>query len=296
MMTSLSFQQLVGALHKQGVKQALAETFQTETEKDRERMEQTDVTSDAQKGSNFNLNRYNDVLPFNHNRVRLAGKNDYINASHIELPAQISGYRYIATQGPLSHSVADFWRLVWEQRATTIVMLANPYEAGRSKCSVYWPQQINTQFKKECFTITLSSERKLELCPSVVVRKLLVQNSSEGDDTRTVTQLHFTGWPDHGVPSSPLPMLRMIKELRENIQPPSDVPVVVHCSAGVGRSGSFMVIDAAVGYLAQHSDYSGDLVADLFKSLRSQRTLMVQTLSQYMLCYEAINFKLNNNI
>ncbi|KAJ2081941.1 Tyrosine-protein phosphatase non-receptor type 13 [Coemansia sp. RSA 988] len=296
MMTSLSFQQLVGGLQRQGVKQALAETFKIESEKDRERMEQTDATSDAQRGRNFDLNRYSDVLPFNHNRVRLAGKNDYINASHIELPPQISNYRYIATQGPLSHSVADFWRLIWEQRATAIVMLANPYEAGKSKCSVYWPQQINAQYKYGYFTITLSGERKLELCPSVVVRKLLVQNSSESEVTRTVTQLHFTGWPDHGVPSSPLPMLRMIKELRENIQPPSDSPVVVHCSAGVGRSGSFMVIDAAAGYLAQHSDYSGDLVADLFRSLRSQRTMMVQTLSQYMLCYEAINFMINSDI
>ncbi|KAJ2842600.1 hypothetical protein IWW36_005846, partial [Coemansia brasiliensis] len=91
---------------------------------------------------------------------------------------------------------------------------------------------------------------------------------------RTVTQLHFTGWPDHGVPYSPVPMLRMIQEIRNQIKPPVNVPIVVHCSAGVGRSGTFIVVDAAMDYFSRQSDYSGDFISDIFKSLRSQRTLM----------------------
>ncbi|KAJ2628923.1 Tyrosine-protein phosphatase non-receptor type 13 [Coemansia sp. RSA 1290] len=249
---------------------------------------------DAQRGRNYDLNRYHDVLPFDHNRVRLDGKHDYINASHIVLPADISSNRYIATQGPLTHSVGDFWRMVWEQDAMVIVMLANLVEAGRTKCAAYWPDQLGQTMAAGDLTITLGSEKELENCSSVTVRKLIVQNNARGGVGRTVTQLHFTGWPDHGVPHSPVPMLRMIQEIRQNIKPPANVPIVVHCSAGVGRSGTFIVVDAAMDYFSRHSDYSGDFILDVFKSLRSQRTLMVQTSSQYFFCYQTAFYMLNN--
>ncbi|KAJ1831942.1 hypothetical protein IWW55_002892 [Coemansia sp. RSA 2706] len=300
MMTSVSFRQLLDALPKQAVAKAVGASFKDEEVKDRERMQQAmdcggdqnSSVEDAQRGRNFDLNRYHDVLPFDFNRVRLSGKHDYINASHIELPEQISSHRYIATQGPLPHSVADFWRMVWEQRAAAIVMLANPVEAGRTKCATYWPTAVGDQLTAGDLTVTLSNQRSLENCPAVAVRKLLLQQHT--GEARTVTQLHFIGWPDHGVPQSPVPMLQMIRELRETVKPPADSPVVVHCSAGVGRSGTFMVVDAAVDYFAQNSDYSGDLVADAFRSLRSQRTLMVQTLAQYMFCYQTIIYMLNS--
>ncbi|KAJ2339199.1 hypothetical protein GGF43_006697, partial [Coemansia sp. RSA 2618] len=288
-MTSVSFRQLLDALPKQAVADSLVLAFQEEEVKGRERMalaidqagDKNSTIDDAQRGRNFDLNRYHNVLPFDFNRVRLEGKHDYINASHISLPAEISSNRYIATQGPLNHSVSDFWRMVWEQGTTAIVMLANPVEAGQTKCAVYWPTAIGQPLIAGNITVTLGSERALEMCPAVVVRKMVLQNTARGGAGRTVTQLHFTGWPDHGVPQSPVPMLQMIQELRTNIQPSSDTPVVVHCSAGVGRSGTFIIIDAAVDYFAKNSDYSGDLVCDAFKSLRSQRTLMVQTFSQY---------------
>ncbi|KAJ1671227.1 hypothetical protein GGF38_000967, partial [Coemansia sp. RSA 25] len=101
-------------------------------------------------------------------------------------------------------------------------------------------------------------------------------------------------WPDHGVPQSPAPMLRIMKGIRSRVSPLPHVPVVVHCSAGVGRTGTFIILDAARLYFAQNQDYSGDYVAEAFVSLRQQRTLMVQTFEQYLLCYQTISYMLNN--
>ncbi|KAJ2710750.1 tyrosine protein phosphatase 1 [Coemansia spiralis] len=301
MMTSGSFLQLLGALPERASRELLAATFTDEVKRDRQRMrqalEQPDSEpslSDSQRGRNYDLNRYSDMLPYNHNRVRLSGKNDYINATHIELPGQISANRYIATQGPLPHSIADFWRMVWEQRVPAIVMLARTSEAGRRKCEAYWPISVGTTLDAADIAIVLQSERPLDDHPEVVVRRMELHHAAHPGLPRTVAQLHFIGWPDERVPDSPLPVLRLIRELREGIAPPTDAPVVVHCSAGVGRTGTFIVVDAAMDYLARTSDYPGDLVADTFRSLRSQRTTMVQTLVQYQLCYQTIAFALDS--
>ncbi|KAJ1733008.1 tyrosine protein phosphatase 1 [Coemansia biformis] len=301
MMTSISFLQLLDALPGRPVRELLADTFRDESERDYQRvrraLEQPDgdvSLSDSQRGRNYDLNRYSDMLPFNHNRVRLEGKHDYINASHIVLPEQISSNRYIATQGPLPHSVADFWRMVWEQRVPAIVMLARTHEAGRRKCEAYWPVAVGTELVAGDTTVVLCSERPLDDHPEVIVRRLELRHGAHSGPARTVTQLHFIGWPDERVPESPLPVLRLIRELRETVAPAADTPVIVHCSAGVGRTGTFIVIDAALDYFARSPDYPGDLVADTFRSLRSQRTTMVQTLIQYMLCYQTIAFMLND--
>ncbi|KAJ2782012.1 tyrosine protein phosphatase 1 [Coemansia javaensis] len=302
MMTSASFLQLLDALPRQAVQQSLAATFREEAQRDRERMaqalEQADEPgavslSDAQRGQNYNLNRYADMLPFNHNRVRLQGKHDYINASHIALPEQVGRARYIATQGPLPHTVGDFWRMVWEQRAPAVVMLARTHEARRKKCEAYWPPAVGRALNAPGdVSVTLLSEAPLDGCDDVVVRRLELR--PRAGPPRTVTQLHFTAWPDEGVPASPLPLLALIAELHRLAAPAPDAPVVVHCSAGVGRTGTFIVLDAAARYFADHADYPGDLVADTFRSLRSQRTTMVQMPGQFVFCYHAILFMLAN--
>ncbi|KAJ2884546.1 Tyrosine-protein phosphatase non-receptor type 13 [Coemansia asiatica] len=249
--------------------------------------------SDSQRGANYNLNRYSDVVPFNHNRVRLEGKRDYINASQITVPAQISANKYIATQGPLNHSIGDFWRMVWEQQARGIVMLANPVEGLRPKCSVYWPQALMASLKLGDIVVTLIDERPMRDCLSVVVRKIRLTHANVPDVTWDVTQLHYTEWPDHGVPTSPVPLLQMVRELRSTVSPDPETPVVVHCSAGVGRTGTFVIIDAAMCYFAKNTDYQGDFVGDAFKAMRRQRTMMVQTFPQFMMCYQVISFILN---
>ncbi|KAI9501517.1 protein-tyrosine phosphatase-like protein [Coemansia spiralis] len=290
-MMSMSFRQLLQELSHQSVQHKVASTFKQTSLEDRERMAQemelasryeSSNISDAQCRSNYDLNRYSDVVPFNHNRVRLAeGKNSYINATHIKLPDNISTTKYIATQGPLNHSTGDFWQMIWEQKAQSIVMLANPVESGRNKCAVYWPsaagEPIASRLSNEGtgVLVTLLGERQLE--------------------HEILRQLHYTEWPDHGVPLSPVPLFRLLQELNSGKQNATDSgPVVVHCSAGVGRTGTLIIMDAAMQYFTTHDDYAGDLVADAFKSLRKQRTLMVQTQSQLVFCYQAIAYMLNN--
>ncbi|KAJ2759395.1 tyrosine protein phosphatase 1 [Coemansia nantahalensis] len=300
-MTSDSFLQLLDALPTRESRESLAATFSEEVRSDRGRMrqalEQPDgefSLSDSQLGRNYDLNRYSDMLPYNHNRVRLAGKHDYINASHIALPAHITANRYIATQGPLPHSIGDFWRMVWEQRVPAIVMLARTCEAGRRKCEPYWPPAAGATLDAGDIAVLLQSELPLDDHPEVVVRRIELRHAAHPGLPRAVTQLHFVGWPDERVPDSPLPVLRLIRELRGSVAPPADAPVVVHCSAGVGRTGTFIVIDAAMDCLARAPDYPGDLVAHAFRSLRTQRTTMVQTLVQYQLCYQTIAFAVSS--
>ncbi|KAJ1723528.1 Tyrosine-protein phosphatase non-receptor type 3 [Coemansia erecta] len=298
MTASSSFRRLIDSLPEHAVQQAIANAYKEVDRADRELLTLAAETpggssdiSDSQRGKNYNLNRYSDVVPYNHNRVRLHGSHDYINASHIALPPQLSANKYIATQGPLPHSVGDFWRMVWEQEARAVVMLTNPVEALRSKCAEYWPLQVGESKKWGELVVALQDERPMLGCLSVVVRKISL---STGGVERLVTQFHYTEWPDHGVPKSPLPLLRIIDELRSSISPLPDSPVVVHCSAGVGRTGTFIIIDAARGYFEKNRDYQGDFVADAFRSMRSQRTLMVQTLAQYMMCYQVASYILNN--
>ncbi|KAJ1992728.1 Tyrosine-protein phosphatase non-receptor type 2 [Coemansia spiralis] len=311
-MMSMSFRQLLQELSHQSVQHKVASTFKQTSLEDRERMAQemelasryeSSNISDAQCRSNYDLNRYSDVVPFNHNRVRLTeGKNSYINATHIKLPDNISTTKYIATQGPLNHSTGDFWQMIWEQKAQSIVMLANPVESGRNKCAVYWPsaagKPIASRLSNEGtgVLVTLLGERQLEHGnPSVVVRTLMLEHKRHPGESRTVRQLHYTEWPDHGVPLSPVPLFRLLQELNSGKQNATDSgPVVVHCSAGVGRTGTLIIMDAAMQYFTTHDDYAGDLVADAFKSLRKQRTLMVQTQSQLVFCYQAIAYMLNN--
>ncbi|KAJ2743197.1 hypothetical protein GGI20_003924 [Coemansia sp. BCRC 34301] len=297
-MTLSSFRQIIESLSSYETQQALSRLYQDENRADSERMTQAldhggtlqNDIGDSQRGSNYDLNRYSNVVPFNHNRVRLQGKHDYINATHITLPH--SPLRYIATQGPLKHSVGDFWRMVWEQQVRAVVMLANPVEKLQTKCAVYWPPKIGSEVSLGSgLTACLADERPLDGCLSVIVRKVRL---AMGGEQRLVTQLHYTEWPDHGVPQSPAPMLRIMNEIRSQVSPSPQVPVVVHCSAGVGRTGTFIILDAARHYFAQNQDYSGDYVAEAFVSLRRQRTLMVQTFEQYMLCYQTIGYMLAN--
>ncbi|KAJ2723981.1 hypothetical protein GGI07_002268 [Coemansia sp. Benny D115] len=299
-MTATSFRNILETLPQQAVKQALYNAFVAEDRADAERiagaLEQLGDTeskiSDSQRGGNYDLNRYSNVVPFNANRVHLSGKSDYINASRISLP-KITANQYIATQGPLNHSIGDFWRMVWEQGAKAVVMLANPKESLRTKCAVYWPEKTASSMRLGDVTVTLIDERPMQDCLSVIVRKLELMHSAHPGELRVVTQMHYTEWPDHGVPQSPLPILRIAHELRSTVSPTPEAPVVVHCSAGVGRTGTFIVIDAARSYFGQNDDYPGDLVLDAFTALRAQRTLMVQTFAQFMMCYQVAGFIVN---
>ncbi|XP_066880419.1 receptor-type tyrosine-protein phosphatase epsilon isoform X5 [Kogia breviceps] len=238
----------------------------------------------ANKEENREKNRYPNILPNDHSRVTLgqvggAPCSDYINASYID------GYKeknkFIAAQGPKQETVNDFWRMIWEQKSATIVMLTNLKERKEDKCYQYWPDQ-------GCWTYG-SIRVCVEDCVVLVdytIRKFCIQSQlPDGCKApRLVCQLHFTSWPDFGVPFTPIGMLKFLKKVR-TLNPTHAGPIVVHCSAGVGRTGTFIVIDAMMDML--HAEHKVD-VFDFVSRIRNQRPQMVQTDMQYTFIYQAL--------
>ncbi|XP_056302888.1 receptor-type tyrosine-protein phosphatase S [Danio aesculapii] len=230
---------------------------------------------------NKQKNRYANVIAYDHTRVILAPVDgimgsDYINANYID------GYRkqnaYIATQGPLPETFADFWRMVWEQRAASVVMMTRLEEKSRVKCDQYWPSRGTDSFG----AVQVSLLDTMELATFCVRTFSLHKNGS--NERREVRQFQFTAWPDHGVPEYPTPFLAFLRRVKA-CNPPDAGPVIVHCSAGVGRTGCFIVIDAMLERLRQERavDVYGHVTL-----MRSQRNYMVQTEDQYGFIHEAL--------
>ncbi|XP_032826470.1 receptor-type tyrosine-protein phosphatase delta isoform X28 [Petromyzon marinus] len=226
-------------------------------------------------------NRYANVIAYDHSRVILQTQDgvpgsDYINANYMD------GYRkqnaYIATQGPLPETFADFWRMVWEQRSSTIVMMTRLEERCRVKCDQYWPARGSETYG----LVQVSLVDTLELASYAVRTFTLHKNGS--NEKREVRQFQFTAWPDHGVPEYPTPFLAFLRRVKA-CNPSDAGPMVVHCSAGVGRTGCFVVLDATLERL--RSERTAD-VYGFVTCLRSQRNYTVQTEEQYVFVHEAL--------
>ncbi|EAL70599.1 protein-tyrosine phosphatase 1 [Dictyostelium discoideum AX4] len=208
-------------------------------------------TSEGDKKHNTSKNRYTNILPVNHTRVQLKKiqdkeGSDYINANYIDgaYPKQ-----FICTQGPLPNTIADFWRMVWENRCRIIVMLSRESENCRIKCDRYWPEQIGgEQFSIYGNGNEVFGTYSVELVEVIQdpEREIITRNirlTFEGE-TRDITQYQYEGWPDHNIPDHTQPfrqLLHSITNRQNQIIPSSDrnVPIIVHCSAGVGRTGTF---------------------------------------------------------
>uniref|UniRef100_A0A2K5QX22 Receptor-type tyrosine-protein phosphatase H n=1 Tax=Cebus imitator TaxID=2715852 RepID=A0A2K5QX22_CEBIM len=238
----------------------------------------------ASTPENNTKNRYRNVLPYDWSRVPLKPipeepGSDYINASF--MPGLWSSQEFIATQGPLPQTVGDFWRLVWEQQSHTLVMLTNCTEAGRVKCEHYWP--LDSQpCTHEHLRVTLESE---EVTENWTVRELQLLQVEE-QKTLSVRQFHYLAWPDHGVPSSPDTLLAFWRMLRQWLdQTMEGGPPIVHCSAGVGRTGTLIALDV----LLRQLECEGLLGPFSFvKKMRESRPLMVQTEAQYIFLHQCI--------
>uniref|UniRef100_A0A3P9DRI0 Receptor-type tyrosine-protein phosphatase epsilon n=1 Tax=Maylandia zebra TaxID=106582 RepID=A0A3P9DRI0_9CICH len=229
---------------------------------------------EASREHNREKNRYPNILPYDHSRVVLSHLDghlcsDYINASYIDVSS------------PKPETVADFWRMIWEQKTTTIVMLTNLKERKEEKCYQYWPE-------KGCWmygNIRVALEDVIVLV-DYTIRKFCVQyQGSDGPRApRLVTQLHFTSWPDFGVPFSPIGMLKFLKKVKA-VNPSYAGPIVVHCSAGVGRTGTFIVIDSMIDmmHIEQRVDVFG-----FVSRIREQRCQLIQTDMQYSFIYQAL--------
>ncbi|XP_076847753.1 LOW QUALITY PROTEIN: receptor-type tyrosine-protein phosphatase S [Brachyhypopomus gauderio] len=226
-------------------------------------------------------NRYANVIAYDHSRVILApidgiAGSDYINANYID------GYRkqnaYIATQGPLPETFGDFWRMVWEQRAATVVMMTRLEEKSRIKCDQYWPSRGTETYGMTQVTLLDT----IELATFCVRTFSLHKNGSS--EKREVRQFQFTAWPDHGVPEYPTPFLAFLRRVK-TCNPPDAGPIIAHCSAGVGRTGCFIVIDAMLERIKHEKtvDIYGHVTL-----MRSQRNYMVQTEDQYGFIHDAL--------
>lgn len=232
------------------------------------------------KTENKAKNRYADLLPYDENRVVLQKlKNDpdsdYINASYID------GYNrkkaYICTQGPLEKTISDLWRMIWQENVSVIAMTANVIENGKKKCEKYWPD-LSTKYGD----ITVSAQKE-DVFLDFTVRTFKLQKAGTSTP-RFLRQYQFTAWPDHGVPAYPLSLINMLQDIKK-YQGNNRNPIVLHCSAGIGRSGTVMLLDIALEMSLTEGKV--DFLAILDK-LRQQRVNLVETVEQFTFVHRAL--------
>nr|XP_019599160.1 PREDICTED: receptor-type tyrosine-protein phosphatase eta isoform X2 [Rhinolophus sinicus] len=236
----------------------------------------------AELAENRAKNRYNNVLPYDISRVKLSvqthSTDDYINANY--MPGYHSKKDFIATQGPLPNTLKDFWRMVWEKNVYTIVMLTKCVEQGRTKCEEYWPSKQPQDYG--AITVAMTSEIVL---PEWTIRDFTVKNN-QTSESHPLRQFHFTSWPDHGVPDTTDLLINFRYLVCDYMkQCPPESPVLVHCSAGVGRTGTFIAIDRLIYQIENENTVD---VYGIVYDLRMHRPLMVQTEDQYVFLNQCV--------
>uniref|UniRef100_A0A0N5A497 protein-tyrosine-phosphatase n=1 Tax=Parastrongyloides trichosuri TaxID=131310 RepID=A0A0N5A497_PARTI len=232
-------------------------------------------------------NRYLNIGAFEGTRIKLNGNgtSDYINANYIDSCDKRKAY--IATQAPLPNTFVDFWSMIWQEKCNVIVCITKMVEKGRRKCDQYWPNEVKRPEIIGNFTIILVSD----ISNAYFTHRVLTLKSSKClVPERIIHHVQFTAWPDHGVPENVFPLLSFMNYV-SNLE--SNEPLVVHCSAGVGRSGSYILIDSIRKHLIK--DENIKILAHL-QHMRKQRGKLVQTLEQYIFCHEAIRELIKNGI
>ncbi|XP_028970203.2 receptor-type tyrosine-protein phosphatase beta [Esox lucius] len=239
----------------------------------------------SRQPENRGKNRYNNILPYDSTRVKLSFQeddpcSDFINASYI--PGNNFRREYIATQGPLPGTKDDFWRMVWEHDVYNIVMVTQCVEKGRVKCDQYWPSDREPLYYGD-LVVQMHSESVLA---EWTIREFNIHSEGRPGHPRVVRHLHYTVWPDHGVPETTQSLIQFVRTVRDYIdRSPSTGATVVHCSAGVGRTGTFIVLDRVL----QQLDVRGtvDIYGCVF-DLRLHRSHMVQTECQYAYLHQCV--------
>ncbi|XP_030808450.1 receptor-type tyrosine-protein phosphatase-like N isoform X4 [Camarhynchus parvulus] len=247
------------------------------------------ICSIAQSEANLKKNRNPDYVPYDHVRIKLKAesnpsRSDFINASPIiehdpRMPA------YIATQGPLSHTIADFWQMVWEHGCTVIVMLSPLAEDSVKQCDRYWPDEGSSLY--HIYEVNLVSEHIW--CEDFLVRSFYLKNV-QSQETRTLTQFHFLSWPAEGIPTTTRPLLDFRRKVNKCYRGRS-CPIIVHCSDGAGRTGTYILVDMVLNRMAKGVKEI-DIAATL-EHIRDQRPSMVQTKDQFEFALTAVAEEVN---
>lgn len=251
---------------------------------------------------NITKNRFKTILPFDYNRIILRDRkntpnepndSDYINANRIIGEGGVSKC-YLATQGPLPNTIADFWLMVWQEESQIILMITNEEEKGKSKCSKYWPDESSSPVQYD--KLTVKFVRLVKRTDDYVVKELLLSNkSSTTPSERVIYHYQFITWSDHSVPEDVKSSLDFIKDFNDVYDRLNNAkPVTIHCSAGIGRTGAIIVIDMVLDRIKK---YGQQCEIDIFKTvckLRSQRSGMIQTEKQYQFVYCAIRHFIQN--
>ncbi|XP_028681206.2 receptor-type tyrosine-protein phosphatase H-like isoform X2 [Erpetoichthys calabaricus] len=240
--------------------------------------------SAAEHPANKRKNRWLTVLPYDHTRVKLTIKDgnpssDYINASFI--PGFSKEHEYISTQGPLAATIEDFWRMIWEYDVQSIVMLTLCMEHGKELCAAYWPSADSPVVGGQIQVRRVTEERSSDW---TITMLNLTHSISQVE--RKVCHFHYTAWPDRGVPVSPASLTSFAELVREHLDKiRTGSPPLVHCSAGVGRSGTFIALDWAL----QQRKLTGSInVTEIVYKMRNNRCLMVQNLEQYVFLHNCL--------
>ncbi|XP_057215875.1 tyrosine-protein phosphatase non-receptor type 13 isoform X2 [Triplophysa rosa] len=237
----------------------------------------------GQLNDNKKKNRYKNILPYDTTRVLLGKDGGYINANFIKMPVKDENFLYIACQGPLPTTLGDFWQMVWEQKSNVIAMMTQEVEGGKVKCQRYWPDTPRSpEMVDDRLQVSLVKDQHLD---NFVIRLIEVKDIQTNEIQR-VTHLNYTGWPDHGTPTQPEQLLTFISYMRHIHQ---SGPIVTHCSAGIGRSGTLICIDVVLGLISKDVDFD---ISDVVRTMRLQRHGMVQTEDQYIFCYQVILYVL----
>ncbi|PNJ11599.1 tyrosine-protein phosphatase non-receptor type 20 isoform X6 [Pongo abelii] len=228
--------------------------------------------------SNREKNRYRDILPYDSTRVPLGKSKEYINASYIRIVNCGEEYFYIATQGPLLSTIDDFWQMVLENNSNVIAMITREIEDGIIKCYHYWPISLKKPLELKHFRVFLENYQILQY---FIIRMFQVVEKSTGT-SHSVKQLQFTKWPDHGTPASADSFIKYIRYARKSHL---TGPMVVHCSAGIGRTGVFLCVDVVLCAIVKNCSFN---IMDIVAQMREQRSGMVQTKEQYHFCYDIV--------
>jgi len=264
-------------------------------------------------------NRYRNVVPYDHTRIRLrfsihsltdpSTSNDYINANWIEVTSlpdasnlsKWSEYgdfnrRFISTQGPLAETLSDFWRMVWQEDCQVVVALTREVERGRVKCARYWPEHVGEEVEFETagekFLVKLVAAEELGDYTTRLLELTKLRTDGGEGEPHVIYHYQFLGWLDNSCPSNSV--LLFLDEVNRKLEEtgigrPQQLPVVVHCSAGIGRTGTFIVLDILLNRIKAVGPHCIIDIPKTVRMLREQRATMVQTEAQYRFIYQAIS-------